>query len=89
MTPSAMTQPFTSSSTASTRPRPKTRSSTPSSDSSVVHYRGGGGGETAHDMLRWKAATGEKGPWRETASAAAEIKPFAGFTQRRPECQHA
>lgn len=27
------------------------------------------GGKTAHDMLRWTATTGEKGPWSETASA--------------------
>ncbi len=34
-------------------------------------YPGSGedGGKTAHYMLRWVATTGEKGPWRETASA--------------------
>jgi len=35
----------------------------------IAEYDGANGGKTAHYMLRWVKASGDKGPWSETVSA--------------------
>jgi len=35
----------------------------------IAEFDGADGGKTAHYMLRWVKASGEKGPWSETVSA--------------------